>query len=105
VLCREKNAFHVHGVDTIELRVAHLEEWLAAMRPAGVVDDDREIRARFLDQAFPARGLRDVGLHEPAADLARDLLSGGVDVVDDHFRAFLGEAPGDARAETGARRR
>src|SRR5438128_1014180 len=55
------------------------------------------------DEPRPVDAAREVTLHEAAADLAGDVLALRTQVVDDDLRAFLGEAPRDARAE--ARRR
>ena len=50
----------------------------------------------------PVVALGHVGLDEGTANLSCDLVAFGIDVVDDHARAFLGEALGDAGAEARA---
>src|SRR5258708_22462257 len=101
------HAFHVHGIDLVELRLGDIEIRLLSMGPARVVDDDVELAescARRLNQPGPVRGPGDVGLDEFALDRSGYALAAlGVDIGDQHLCALLRESARNALAEPRAR--
>src|SRR6218665_649394 len=101
------DAFDVDGVDLVELVFADFEQGPVAVCPAGVVDHHVEppVAAQgFVDQGLDLGGAGHVGLEEAGCaacggDVGHHALAaGGIDVVDDDFAAFSGQAFGDAFA-------
>ena len=104
-------AFHVDGVNAVELRLGDVEHRLIAVRRSRIVDDrcqPAESGQCKIDQAFDVCVDRNIA-GEKLRDAAR--ADDGVDrfaamrlmnVVDDDFRALGGESRGDAAPEPGA---
>src|SRR5690606_26485107 len=105
------DAFDVDRVAAVELVLGHVQRGPVAVRPARVVDHGVEPAVVLHGgdhQGLHVGRVRHVGGHEagPAAgrgDLGRHALAaGGVDVVDDDGRAFLGQPLGDTLADAAA---
>src|SRR6266851_9442571 len=110
---REIDRLDVDGEDLVDHRLGHFEHRHVAMRDAGIVDHDielREARDAGIDQFLDLVVLGDVAADIDRAALAVRLLdlgchalaAGIVDIVDDDLRPLLGETLGDALAETRA---
>ena len=101
-------AFHVDGVNAVELRLRDIEHWLVAVRRSRVVDDRRqpaEGGQRKIDQAFDVCIDGDIAGEKlrhaaPAADCVDRFASVRfMNVVDDDLRTLGGEAHSDPAPE------
>src|SRR6218665_925002 len=105
------DAFHVDGVDLVELVFADFEQGAVGVCRAGVVDHHVEppVAAQgFVDQGLDLGGAGHVGLEEAGCaacggDVGHHALAaGGIDVVDYDFAAFSVQEFGDAFADAAA---